>query len=59
MPWLALPDHCAGAVLFALSGHHLWELHKKNTSWDFMVLAWMLWLQGLSTLTYPFNRTSG
>ena len=56
MPWLALPDHVAGAILFALSGLHLWKDHKNNTGWDFMVLAWLFWLQGASTLTYPFNR---
>jgi len=56
LPWLALPDHIAGAVIFALSGHHLWKIHQKNASWDFMVLALLLWLQGASTLTYPFNR---
>jgi len=55
-PWIALPDHIAGGAVFALCGHHLWEIHKRNPSWDFTVLAWMMWLQGVSTLTYPFNR---
>ena len=58
LPWIALPDHLAGGVIFALSGYHLWEIHRKNPSWDFTVLAWMMWLQGVSTLTYPFNRMS-
>jgi len=55
-PWLAIPDHVAGAALFALAGRHLWELRQDRPAGDLRLLAILLWLQGLSTLTYPFNR---
>ena len=56
LPWLALPDHMAGAVLFGLSGHHFWKLHQDQENKELLILGILLWLQGLSTITYPFNR---
>jgi PAS domain S-box-containing protein len=57
-PWLAIPDHSAGAVLFALAGLHLWKIRQDHPTGDLRVLAILMWLQGLSTVTYPFNRMS-
>jgi PAS domain S-box-containing protein len=56
LPWLALPDHLAGFVLFGLSGHHFWRLGRIRRFWEMPLLAILLWTQGAVTLTYPFTR---
>lgn len=58
LPWLAIPPHFAGAAIFALSGHHVWGLYRKSSNRDLLPLALMMWVQGASTASYPFTRTT-
>jgi PAS domain S-box-containing protein len=55
-PWPAIPPHFAGATIFVLSGHHVWDLYRKNNNWDLLSLALMMWVQGANTASYPFTR---
>lgn len=57
-PWFAIPQHSTGALIFFLSGHHVWSLHRKHRNHDLSVMAIMMWIQGVSTATYPFTRTT-
>ncbi|GFO70055.1 hypothetical protein GMLC_36340 [Geomonas limicola] len=56
IPWLFVPQHAVGTGIFLLSGYHVWRLHRERTNYDLLVLALMMWTQGISTATYPFTR---
>jgi PAS domain S-box-containing protein len=55
-PWLAIPPNFSGAIIFGLSGYHVWNLHHRKVNWSFFALAFMMWIHGASTASYPFTR---
>ncbi|MBJ6723382.1 PAS domain S-box protein [Geomesophilobacter sediminis] len=57
-PWLSLPQHSTGALALYASGLALWQTGKASGNRGFSALSVMLWLQGISTISYPFTRNT-
>ncbi len=53
--WRLLPQHSTGAILFGMAGFHLWCAFRVQKNWGLIALSVLLWLHGLSTLSYPFT----
>lgn len=56
--WLTAPSHFTGTLVFVSSGYYFWQLHRRRSNLGHLTLAVMLFLQGVSTATYPFTRNS-
>jgi len=57
-PWLAIPPHFLGTIIFVASGYYVWSLHRSRANNGHKILALMMFLQGASTASYPFTRNT-